>query len=475
MDTVGTRSGLGLASDIRAGRRSSRDVVEAHIARIEATQERVRAVVADRFEAARAEADAADRAVREGRPEADRPFWGVPCTVKESIAVQGMPWTAGLLARRHLRASADAPVVARLRGAGAIVLGVTNTSELCMWMESDNPIYGRTNNAYDPARIAGGSSGGEGAIVGVGGSPIGLGADVGGSIRMPAFFNGVFGHKATPGLIPNAGQYPTSDGPLLATGPLVRRAEDLPALVSVLAGPHPDCSRAVPMPLGDPATVRLDGLPVIAVPQIGRITVEETLAASIRGATATLAGQGARLRTETFPRMAGALEMWAAAMGEAEGPGAYRKLLGTSRRALLRQLLRREPAHHTLPSLLLGLVEDLPDLLPSTAAKALRELATLRAELIEAMGDGVLLIAPYPEPAPPHTWPQYRPWRWVYTALFNALGFPVTAAPLGLSPEGLPLGVQIVARPGHDHVTMAVALALEAAHGGWTPPADLRG
>jgi fatty acid amide hydrolase 2 len=136
------------------------------------------------------------------------PLHGVPCTIKECFALVGHAADVGLPARVGLRPSADAPAVTRLRDAGAIPVGVTNVSELCMWMESFNRVYGRTNNPYDPSRIVGGSSGGEGAIVGSGASLFGLGSDVGGSIRMPAFFNGVFGHKCSAGLIPNSGQYP---------------------------------------------------------------------------------------------------------------------------------------------------------------------------------------------------------------------------------------------------------------------------
>ena len=138
------------------------------------------------------------------------PLLGVPCTIKENFAFVGTPQASGLLARAHIVNDHDAPAVARLRAAGAIPLGVTNTSELCMWMESFNKVYGITNNPYDPTRTVGGSSGGEGAIIGSGASPFGLGADVGGSIRMPAFFNGVFGHKPSPLLIPNGGQYPAA-------------------------------------------------------------------------------------------------------------------------------------------------------------------------------------------------------------------------------------------------------------------------
>src|SRR5690606_11933987 len=121
------------------------------------------------------------------------PLLGVPCTIKESIAIAGMPNCAGVLARRDVRATTTAPVAQRVLDAGAIVLGLTNISEACLWIEADNRVYGRTRNPYDLDRIAGGSSGGEGAAIGSGGSPFGLGSDVCGSIRGPAFFNGVFG------------------------------------------------------------------------------------------------------------------------------------------------------------------------------------------------------------------------------------------------------------------------------------------
>ena len=216
---------------------TSRAVVEAHIARIEAVNPTINAVVAKRYDDARAEADAADaRMAAAARPdEALRcRYLGVPCTIKECFALTGMPQSSGLVARKGVVASDDATTVARMRAAGAIPLGVTNVSELCMWYESNNRVYGRTNNPYDPSRIVGGSSGGEGAIIGAGGSPFGLGSDVGGSIRMPAFFNGVFGHKPTGGLVPGSGQYPEAHGEgarIVATGPLARRAADLWPLV----------------------------------------------------------------------------------------------------------------------------------------------------------------------------------------------------------------------------------------------------
>ena len=213
-------SALSLAADIRAGRYTATAVVEAHIAQLERVNGRINAVVKTRYDEARREAAAADAriaAARAGNALETLPLLlGVPCTIKENFELEGTPQAAGLVARRHIVNDRDAVTVARLRDAGAIPLGVTNTSELCMWMESYNEVYGRSNNPYDPERIVGGSSGGEGAIVGSGASPFGLGADVGGSIRMPAFFNGVFGHKCSPGLVPNDGQYPAAQGRTLS-------------------------------------------------------------------------------------------------------------------------------------------------------------------------------------------------------------------------------------------------------------------
>ena len=160
-----------------------------------------------------------------------------------------MPNCAGLVALRDRRAETNAPAVQRLIDAGFIPLGVTNTSEMTMWIESVNRVYGRTRNAYDPHRTAGGSSGGEGAAVGSGGSPVGLGSDIGGSIRVPAFFNGVFGHKPSPGLVPNTGQYPSTAGEaafMLTIGPLARHAEDLMPVTRIIAGPDGRTSAASP-------------------------------------------------------------------------------------------------------------------------------------------------------------------------------------------------------------------------------------
>src|SRR5581483_3199579 len=227
-----------------------------------------------------AEAKHADERVR-SQPAADLPpLLGVPFTVKETIALQGMPQSAGLLARRAYRSPGTAPAVTRLLDAGAIALGVTNTSELTLWIESNNRLYGRTNNPYDASRTAGGSSGGEGAAVGCGGSPFGLASDIAGSIRIPAMFCGVFGHKPSSGLVSNAGLYPPAagdSGAMLGTGPLARRAEDLMPLLQILAGADGRGQIARAHQLGNPDSVSLSGLRVVTVEESSRLPIGREL------------------------------------------------------------------------------------------------------------------------------------------------------------------------------------------------------
>ena len=301
-----------LAQLIREGAVTSRAVVEAHIDRARRVNGTLNAIVETRYELALAEADHADATEPSG------PLHGVPCTIKESFALSGMPWSAGLTRRRHLRATEDAVTVGRLRRAGAIPIGVTNVSEACMWVEANNPVYGRSRNPYDGSRTVGGSSGGEGAIVGSGASPFGLGSDVGGSIRIPALFNGIFGHKGSSGLVPNAGQHPEPDPSaqrFLSTGPMCRRAEDLPLLVDVLRGPDPD-GGAYAMDLGDPYDVRVEELVVLDVPDDGVTPVRSSLRRAQALTASALRRAGADVRPTRLPALRHGIEIWSAMMSE---------------------------------------------------------------------------------------------------------------------------------------------------------------
>lgn len=484
MNDLHRSSALDLASMIRTGRVSSREVVESHIARVRRVNPQLNAMVSDRFDDARAEADAAD-ARRAGSPDDLPLLHGVPCTIKESFSVTGMPWSAGLVSRRDVRAGSDAVTVQRLRAAGAIVLGVTNTSELCMWMESVNRVYGRTTSAYDTGRTSGGSSGGEGAMVGSGASPFGLGSDIGGSIRMPAFFNGVFGHKPSGGLVPASGQYPQAMGSaalMLSTGPLTRSARDLMPLLRLLAGPDDGDPMCRAMHLGDPATVDLSTITAHDVrddKSLQRFPIETALMDAQEAAVQALARRGARVVKTSVPGLADAFELWSAAM-HSRNQVSFAALLGGDGAALSTgDVLRELPgsilgrSDFTLPALGLALAEQVPALLSARLHTMTARIEHLRGRIDALLGSrDVMLFPSHPRVAPKHHASLLRFADAGFTGVFNVLEVPVTQVPLGLDARALPLGVQVIGARGQDHVAIAVAIALEDALGGWVPPAE---
>lgn len=464
-----------LAARIRSGEVSSAVVVEAHIERLRQVNPILNAVVVERIADARVEAANADREIAAARAAGTLdqlpPFLGVPCTIKESFHFAGMPNTSGLVSRVGLKVAEDAPTVARLRAAGAIPLGVTNTSEVCMWMESYNHVYGLSRNPYDPSRTVGGSSGGEGAIVGSAASPFGLGGDVGGSIRMPAFFNGVFGHKCSPGLVPNEGQFPGPSGNIdrhLSTGPLCRRAEDLEPLLRIMAGDGADQLK----PVGD---VDVSRLRVLQFARELAISPDADQMGARDRAVQALMARGARVEAVHLPLMAKARDLWTAMLATAGSEHTFADHLFGSRSPVpaLKEFgkLALKRSDHTFPLVVLALFERLPELTPARTAKLRAEALTLKAQLEDLLGDdGVLITPTYPTVAPKHHKALLPPFNFVNCAVFNALSLPVTAVPTGLNSAGVPTGVQVVAKEGNDHLTLAAALALETALGGWAYP-----
>ncbi len=458
------RSAVALARAIRRRELSAVEVVRAHVELHRRFATRINAVIADRYELALEDAAAADERVASG---AELPsLLGVPFTVKETIAVSGMPQSAGLVARRQYRAAANAPTVQRLLEAGAIPLGVTNTSELTLWIESDNRLYGRTSNPYDARRTAGGSSGGEGAAVGCGGSPFGLASDIAGSIRIPALFCGVFGHKPSSGLVSNDGMWPPTAGDggrMLGVGPLARRAEDLMPLLQALTAE----------PLGAPEDVSLAGLSVTVVEEASRAPISRELRDARERAAGALAAAGAQLRRVHLRSWRRAVAPYLATLQAASGSGHPTLALleeAGEERPSWRSLLRRGE-RHTAPARVALAAELLPERRrPRGRSRALRAADAIVSELLEAIGDGVLLHPAHPRPAPRHGRTLGRPWLLTPTAVFNLAGVPVTEVPLGLSEAGLPVGVQVAAGRDRDHVAIAVALELERVFGGWVPP-----
>ncbi|MFO0725766.1 MAG: amidase family protein [Myxococcota bacterium] len=450
-------------------------LVEAHIQRIEALNPWLNAVVAERFEAARAEAEHAEQILARVRPDALPPFFGVPCTIKELIAVRGMPHTAGVVARQGMVAEEDAPQVARIRAAGAIILGVTNVSEAGLWLETSNRIYGRTSNAYAIDRISGGSTGGEAAIIGAGGSPFGLGADIGGSIRNPCFFNGIYGHKPSGGLLPATGHWPEAGprrGRYCVTGPMGRSVKDLETLmeaVSLNVDPHRDLGRP-------PFERRRDLTPAeVTVHWFvdnGIADPSEELSRNIEDTVLLLEDLGfrtARFRPEKMPRAA---EIWGAIISTS-AEETVRDLLGNGHPIdLWRQWLRLPlgRSDHSFISLAMATLEGLAHLTPGRTERLIAMGKAMRGEIEAQLGPrGVLLCPPYPRAAPRHHEPLLSPFSFSYCGIFNALELPATALPTGFTDDGLPLGVQIVGRRFDDALTLWVAGALEAALPPWRP------
>ncbi len=485
MNEILKLSVLDLAREVRAGRLSPLAAVDAYIGAIEEKNPRLNAVVERRFEQARAEARAAGELQVNGTGELP-PLFGVPCTIKEAVSVSGMRNTSGSHYLRDARATKDATAVQRLKSAGAIPLATTNVPENCFWWETYNVLFGRTNNPYDPRRTVGGSSGGEAALIGAGASPFGLGSDVGGSIRTPSSFCGIFGHKPSQGMVPFTGHWPFYDDPgytgrrdafqYATIGPMTRHARDLLPVLRVLAGPDGIDEVTTRIPLADPDAVSFRDRPIymLSDPSFDRaVRADVTMRDAVERAAAHLVTRGARIEPIDRRLFKKAFMIWATMLDAVDGPRMTELAGGGKVPNLAVELFHFATgrARHTFPMLqylagehLFKLVKNKPSLI--------REGEKLERTLTALLGkDGILISPPHPRVAPKHYHPLLRPFDFVYAAVFNILKFPATIVPMGLDAQGLPLSVQVVATHGQDHLTLAAAQALEEAFGGWVPPA----
>lgn len=475
-----------LAGLIRAREVSVAEVVDAYLARIEQINPRLNAYVQVDAEGARAAAHDADAALRNGA--AVGPLHGVPLSIKSSIAVAGMPWETGSPFRRGVRADDDATLVRRARAAGAIVLGVTNVAEQLMAWETVNPLYGRSNNPWDVERTPGGSSGGESAAIAAGLSAGGVGSDGGGSIRVPAHFTGICGLKPTPGRVSAAGHFPPCGGPFALTGvvgPMARTVDDVYALLSVMAGDDIGDPNGHPVPLGsiddldertfapvlrdDPVRARLSRRPLRIgwFEDDGRTPVTADTRSAIRRAVQALADAGFEVEPFRPEGLERARELWW-------------DIFGRASRLLLEPLVT-ERAAEVHPNLVqfLEWTREMPPLRGAGLLGVEIERDMLRARLLEQMCDYPVLLCPVSAvTAFRHG---EREWEidgarvryldaWSYSAWFNLLQNPAVAVPAGRTAEGLPVGVQVVARHWEEHAALAVARVIERAVGGYQPP-----
>lgn len=454
---------VAMAEQIRKRKISPVELIEAHLTRIEEQNPRLNAFVQVDREGARRAAQDAELAVMQ--KETLGPLHGVPASIKSSLDVAGMRCEAGTRLRAGLVATQDAPVVTRLKGAGAIVLGVTNAPEFLMAWETDNLLYGRTNNPWDLERTPGGSSGGEAAAIAAGMSAGGVGSDGGGSIRVPAHFSGICGLKPTPGRIPATGHFPVSAGPFAligVVGPMARTVADLKALFEVIQGPDIGDTCAARVPLRWPSEEETTKLRVGFFEDDGRTPVTPETRAAVRTAAEALRSAG--LQVDRFQPE-----------GLEETRQLWHRFFVVAGGMLLRPLFKKNDAD--LSPVLKQFLEW-SDAEPAHTARTLldawiqRDL--LRPRFFAQMQKYPILLCPAAAiPAFRHG---ERSWQvdgktvqyldaWSYTEFFNLLGNPAAVVPVGRSPEGLPIGVQIVGRPWEEEQVLAVAAVLEKQKG----------
>jgi Asp-tRNA(Asn)/Glu-tRNA(Gln) amidotransferase A subunit family amidase len=457
-----------MAEQIREKKLSPVELAEAHLAKIERLNPKLNAFVHVDANRVRREARAAAAGVMSGKVLG--PLHGVPISIKSSLEVAGLRCESGTCLRTGFVARQDAPLVARLRSAGAIVLGVTNTPELLMAWETDNPLHGRTNSPWDLERTPGGSSGGEAAAIAAGMSAGGVGSDGGGSIRVPAHFVGICGLKPTPGRVPATGHYPASGGPFAligVVGPMARTVADVKAMFEVMQGPDDSDTCAAPVPLRWPSDEEVRNLRIGYFEDDGRTPVTPETRLAVRAAAEALRRAGFQVEPFRPEGLEEARVLW-------------RKFFVSAGGMLIRPMFhgRKHDVSPILKQFLEWSAAE-PELTGESLLDAWIRRDALRSDFLAQMRKFPILLCPAAAiPAFRHG---ERTWQidgktveyldaWSYTEWFNLLGNPAAVVPLNHSAEGLPIGVQIVGRPWEEEQVLAVAAALERECGAWRIP-----
>lgn len=425
-----------LAELIRTKQASSAEILDAHLASIDALNSQLRAIVQLDAEGARAAAAVADDALARGDDVG--PLHGVPYTVKDWIETEGLICAAGFEERRNYVPRRDATVVSRMRAAGSVLLGKTKCG-----IEDD--VYPAARNPYDVRRTAGGSSSGDCVATAAAMSSVGLGSDSGGSLRLPAHFCGVATIKATTGRVPNTGHFPRlgdMSDPRTVIGPIARSAFDLYPALAVISGSDWRDPSVVPMPLGDPQHVDLRGLRAAVYTDMPDVAATLHTAEAVRMAAKALETAGLVLTGDRPPRIDESLaitrDYWARSSSVSWNTW--------------------YPSHeHRLES-----AEDVE--------RSIFEWERLRRAFIEWMENYDLIVCPVAADVAgaPGT---VRDTTFIYTLPFSLTGWPSAVVRAGTSPDGLPIGVQLVARPWREDIALAAACAIESTLGGWQPPA----
>jgi amidase len=451
-----------LARMIQSREVSASEMVAAHYARIDEVNPVINALVVPTRKRATEQAYEADEALARG--EQIGPLHGVPFTVKDALAVAGEAFTGGTLGRVGVTADRDATVVARMRAAGAILLGKTNVPEGCLALETDNLVYGRTSNPYGLDRTPGGSSGGEAALIAAGGSPIGIGSDAGGSIRQPAHCCGLAGLKPTAGRVPRTGHWPAFWGAANSfnvVGPLARRVEDLALVFPVLVGPDDSDPHISDVALGRPEDVDVAGLRIAWFTDNGVTAPDTETVEAVTNAVGVLERAGCAVTEDRPPGIERSFDtlfsIWRADAGE--GIRALLREAGTEKMHPLTEGFQRKQGDDPISAAeLAGLLAGLDE---------------LRSAMWVWMQGYDAIISPVnARPALPHGMtvePEIFPVN-SYVYPYNLSGWPAVSVRGGTSPQGLPIGVQVGARPWREDVALALAAVVERGSGGYRPP-----
>jgi len=448
-----------LAQLVKTRQVTSKSLTTAFIDRIEAVNPTLNAVIASNFDSALKQAERADLALQSG--ETPGRLFGVPMTIKDSLDTFDMVTTWGTEGRREFRPGRDATCVARLRNEGAILLGKTNTPEFTLSFKTDNRLFGRTSNPWDLDRTPGGSSGGAAAAIAARLSPFDIGTDTGGSIRLPCHFTGVAGIKPTTGRVPCTGNaLPTSGllAPLSQPGPMAKTVAELAFLLPIIAGPDLEDPHAVPASWSDPGEVDVAQLRVGFHDDNGISTPDAAIQQAVRSAADCLRDLGCQV-VEDRPS---GIEMTAFIYG---------RLFSADNGDLVEMLLEdcrtKEPSDRVARIL----AERAP------AGGSVAEFAQVinlwhnyQSSMLSYFGQHDILICPVnARTAIPHDEP-HNPADYTYTMAFNLTGWPGVVIRSATDAAGLPVGVQIVARPFAEHQALAVAATLEAAFGEFAAP-----
>ncbi len=449
-----------LAKAIREKRISSEELTSACLDQIAEVNSKLNAVVQLPAARALAEARAADRAL--ARCEIRGPLHGVPFTLKDAIETEGVISTGGTQGRANYAPEEDATVVKRLRAAGCILLGKTNCPEFGWAWESDNLIYGRTNNPYDLSLSPGGSSGGESAIVAAGGSPFGLGSDAGGSVRFPAHCTGIAAIKPTSGRVPRTGHFPGPGGTLDAVwqiGPLARSVDDLNTILPVISGVDWRDPAVVPMPLGDAEKVDLKALRVAFHIDNGIETPSQETIDAVSSAAKALETSVAAVQEARPPGIEQTYDIYFALFTADGGLGleALLEAAGTSQvHPLMRRALELQRSHAKSMAAFVELTGQWD---------------AFRRSLLSFMEQYEVIVCPVCSfTGMVHGSTYDRLPAFSYTMTYNLTGWPAVVVRVGSTRGGLPIGVQIVARPWREDVALAVASIIEKALGGYQRP-----